>query len=144
MSAEALDAIDQLTTFGEKRLRSMPKGTPARREMLIEARDAYVRLLESRRDDRMRLQTAIAHRRVAFIESELGHGAEALAAGAEALALLDEIGDEMRPVDLQLERALVHDIVSQVQLTPEGSTANAIGYVIPSSRITKIWPPPEE
>lgn len=35
-------------------------------------------------------------------------------------------------------------IVSEVQLGRDGSEANAIGFVIPASRLSVVWPPPTE
>ena len=109
---QTLNTVDtMLTRVAEEELASAPYLEDLRRELYEDALAAYREILEDTPDDAdIRLETAVAQRRVARILEQLGRHAEAEAAAeeaAETLAKLRSRKTETAAADIELGRLLV-------------------------------------
>jgi eukaryotic-like serine/threonine-protein kinase len=90
MAMQAVD--DMLTEVGEEQLAYEPRMEEKRRRLLMKAQALYKEFLTQRHDSpRIRLQTALASRRVADIDRLLGDYREAETAYDDAIRRFDEL-----------------------------------------------------
>ena len=91
----AMQAVDEmLTEVGEEQLASEPRMEEKRRALLGKALALYQEFLQQKSDDlRVRMETALAHRRMADVFRMLEQHDEALAAYQHAIVLLSQLHD---------------------------------------------------
>ena len=109
----AYDAVDQfLTEIGAYRTTDIPLLEQARRELLEDAAEFYLKIIESSPEDaRGALGLATAYQRLASVQFELGQYSESVASAQLALDLVPQLNDADPPID---SRQRLHVEIQQI------------------------------